>query len=69
MRGLSTAKSRTSKYVLAENTVLNRAKKINGCDIEILKNRAIFKVSHDSQQRSPNHFTKNQVFYYETKEE
>ncbi len=42
--GLSAAKSRISKYVLDEDTVLNRAKKINGCDIEILKNRALFRA-------------------------
>ncbi len=48
---LSAAKSRISKHVLAEDTFFNRAKKTNGCDIEILKNRTLFRVSHDSQQR------------------
>jgi len=57
--GLSAAKSRISKYVLDEDTVLNRAKKNNGCDIEILKNRALSRVSHDRQQRPLNLTPKN----------
>ena len=31
---------------------LNQAKKIHGCDFEILKNRVRFRVSHHSQQPS-----------------
>jgi hypothetical protein len=48
--GLYAAKSRISKVVLAEDTFLNRAKKNHGCDIEILKDRVLFRASHASQQ-------------------